>query len=283
MTKTLIAKYLLFSFFTALLFVLSAKAGNFGEHKLIADSAFKKYCTTHPEFAALLKQLLGSEPLDINSPLIPLRNTDPLLFYRRDRYAGQYPLVVVNGKAVTYGDLAALSGDHSPDFIEAYRRFFNDGTFSSPGLFNNLFNDVLNQYDKELMNLDKGGTGYNPVFLEFIRLAAQDRSHFHIPAMPLRQEIDIVGQKTYDYATDLLYSGLTGDSFAARNREKMLAFFEVNCVAKYSILHTIAKTYYIHVFESLRDADLKQMQADKARNVGNVGAANIFQQAADLG
>ena len=247
------AKYYTIAVFLMLPFTQILKAGNFGEHKLIGDSAFKEYCVTHPDFAALLGQLLESRPLDLSSDslLIPLTKIDTGFFYQRRRYAGQYPLLIFNGKAVTYGDLTALSGDHSPDFLETFRRFTDDTLFKPSGLFLKLFDDVLCEYDKELRNLNSGGRGYNPVVYEFIRLSIKDKSHFHIPAKSLRQEIDTIGLRAYDSANELFYSGLIGDSFALLNRQKILNYFQSNSIAKYSILHIMAKTYYIHVLDAV--------------------------------
>src|SRR6185295_10891482 len=112
---------------------LPVMAGTFGEHKYIGDAAFKRFVQKHPEFADLLKLLLESEPLDLTSNLIPLKNSNPGQFCTRDQYLGQYPILIYDNKVVTYGDLTGLSGDHSPDFIETYTRFSGDDAFNSTG------------------------------------------------------------------------------------------------------------------------------------------------------
>lgn len=250
-------------------------AGDFGEHKLIGDSAFKLVCIQNKEFSNLLFLFLNSKPLREGSRFIPKWEARPNRFYKNESYIGQFPILIQDTIAFTYGDLTALSGDHSPDFLENYRLFTSDPSFNSTGEFLSLFADLFYEYNDEMEDLRKGNRGFNPKFYEFIKLSIVDKSHFHLPATTQRKEIEDLSFDLYYAAYDNFMSEKIGKEYAAVNKEKMLIFFKANCTNKYTILHTMAKTFYIEVLGQVKKIQECLFELD---NFNNIQADDVGEQ-----
>ncbi|MCW3116011.1 MAG: hypothetical protein JWM28_93 [Chitinophagaceae bacterium] len=236
-----------------LLITARSRAGMYAEHKKIGDLAFISFVKEN-HLESFFRNTLKFGQYGIDYKTIPFSKNPFVMNYYNGMFAlsdSQYQY--------SYGDLSAMSGDHSLDPFQLFEGLFTKGYYNgmTPGL---KLNDLVGQLQlvRNLQNtyIDKNtrNTIGQPINesnysnLKYIWLANEDQSHFLRPGESLDQMLTTIDYSLLDSVEALL--SIPYDDVAAQHA-RLLALrksidkkiLQLNNSSKYAILHAYALNY----------------------------------------
>jgi hypothetical protein len=220
----------------ASLLAAEARAGLYGEHKKIGDEAFEKFLEKNAPRRSFFRDTLGMGV--IATPRISRGLTGILTKVRSS-----------NAYGITYGDINAISGDHTHDPVEIYYGLLPDtlalfelaadtvcgtGGFSQAdiSMLQTRLVDAVWLHHQAMEGGEKAASNF-AFGLYYVLLSYEDESHFHYVGVSAEEELaDLVALRTLatDYRACLF-------SFRERLIDRLNT---VNVAAKYAMLHCAA-------------------------------------------
>jgi hypothetical protein len=225
------------------LFVCSSTclfAGVFYEHKKIGDLAFIRFINNY-RLSEFFRDELQMKRYG-NELAIPYKKNSELITYYQDMFF----IDDGNNSGYSYGDLSALSGDHSLDVIQLLQGLFTDAVFTgvpNADVFKALVGEMKNALAKQTAAIDNDKKEASYFFLSYVLLANKDKSHFQRPPLSVEQMLSSLDLEFID-SLKVLITTITEPDNAERmkalRRNVDKSFLRLNNTAKYAIIHLLA-------------------------------------------
>jgi hypothetical protein len=214
--------------------------GVFYEHKKIGDLALMSFIKNFKLEEFFLNTVkMKRYGYDLAIPYVKnheLVNYYQNMFYIDDGGCSGY----------SYGDLSALSGDHSLDMIQILQGLFTDAVFTGvpqADVFRSLVGEMKNALSKQKDAIDNCKKEASYFFLSYVLLANKDKSHFQRPPLGVEQMLASLDLPFID-SLDILINTITDKKNQVQmktlRRYVDSSFLVLNNTAKYAIIHLLA-------------------------------------------
>jgi|GEM_PF-5631564 len=244
-----------------------AYAGQYGEHKHIGDVSFNQF-TQQFNLTGFFKDTLAMGQFGINYP-IPFNKNKCIQANYKDLFAISDSL-----HQYSYGDLCALSGDHTVDPIQLFQGLFTKDYYINPAR-SKAFHKLIPQMQRVVLMQNKALENYlnesNCSSIGYLLLANDNASHFQIPGLSVQDMLAKIDPSIFQLIVQFNLHKNDNNSLYLIYLRKRLAiqFLHLNNTSKYVIIHAIALDY-------MNNAAIAYCEGDHDAMVRNFQFSLIF-------
>lgn len=220
-----------------------ARAGLYYEHKVCGDQAMIAFLQ-NPLVRTLLIDSFHFQYF--GGPV-----GYPIPYHDNEFIRSYYPemIGIANDQiAYSYGDFSALAGDHSLDVIQLFEGLLNNNIFSNAppaARYQALVSHLRAVWQKQAQALDDSAKESGYLYLSYVLLANEDRSHFQSPPKSRNEMLRAINANLLDNLNEFLntpFDSSNADEGVRLRKTIENAFLHLNNSAKYTILHILALT-----------------------------------------